>query len=87
MNFLEFGGLVLKKADERGYISENDLLLLSLDCGFSTSYFNSQVSCLRKFEIIGKLLKLDNEKVYFFNRDKFKLIKKRYIEGKKKAVK
>jgi len=87
MNFIELGEILLKKADERGYISEADLIFISLDLGYSNSYFNANFSFIRKFKIVSKLIEQGDEKVYFFDRDKFKAIKKRYIEGKKKAVK
>jgi len=84
MNTKEFSELLLTKKNKAGYISEKDLYSLAFNLGYSTPYFNANLSCLRNMNVLSKKLKIDDENVYFFNEIEYnKLIGKE----KEKAVK
>jgi len=86
MNINEFVELLLTKKSKTGYITEKDLNILIFNSGYSITYFNGNLSFLRKINILSQRLKIDGEIVYFFNEIEYnKSIGKK--EEKVKAVK
>jgi len=83
MNIKEFSKLLLTKKNKSGYITEKDLNILMFNLGYSITYFNGNLSFLRKIDILSQRQKIDDENVYFFNEIEYNKL----IGKKEKGVK
>lgn len=86
MNVKDFAEFLLSKTDKKGYLSEEELISVALELGFSTAYFNTNLSFLRKMNILSKKIKVEGREFYFFNQVQYeKLIGKKKEEKGVKA--
>ena len=81
MNIKEFAEVLLSKINKKGYLSEEELIAISLELNYSSAYFNTNLSFLRKMNILSNKIKIEGKEVYYFNQIKFNK-----LTGKKKEA-